>query len=92
MSVPERYQYTEDELRSYLPSGWELVEGGEAAWDDKKQAVRLRVIDNVHFDWPVVVKASDADREGRMEALRQAMQGVYRGRLGPSTRGLGLAG
>ena len=92
MSVPERYEYTEEELRSYLPSGWELVDGGEAAWDEKRQAVRLRVLDNVHFDWPVEVSARDADRHGRLEALRQAMERVYRGRLGKSTRGLGLAG
>jgi hypothetical protein len=91
MSVPERYQYTDEELRSYLPSGWELVGGGEAAWDEKRQAVRLRVRDNVDFDWSVDVKARDADRDGRLEALRQAMQQVFRGRLGPSTRGLGLA-
>jgi hypothetical protein len=92
MSVPETYRYTDEELRSYLPTGWELIDGGEAAWDEKRRATTLRVLDNVHFDWPVTVRAGEVDRVGRLEALRLAFDQVFRDRLGKPTRGLGLGG
>jgi hypothetical protein len=40
------------------------------------------VLDNVDFDWPVVVKPDDARSLGRIEALRKAFDRVYRERLG----------
>lgn len=73
--------YTETEIRSYLPTGWELT-GGPGAWDSKKKVWRTTVLDNVEFDWPVVVKPGDATSLGRLEALRQAFDRVYRERLG----------
>jgi len=87
----ERPSYTLDELRSYLPTGWELADGGEATWDDRKQRLSFRVLDNVDFDWPVRVSSADVDRHGRLRALERAFDDVYRGRLGKGTRGLGLA-
>jgi hypothetical protein len=36
----------------------------------------------VDFDWPVVVKPDDASSLGRLEALRRAMDTVFRERLG----------
>jgi hypothetical protein len=92
MSAPEQYGYTEDELRSYLPSGWDLADGGDVTWDDKKRAATVRIIDNVDFDWPVTVPAREVDEHGRLEALRLAFDRVYRDRLGKPTRGLGLGG
>lgn len=78
----EPLSYTETEIRSYLPTGWDLAGGPEGAWDPKKKSWRISVLDNVEFDWPVVVKADDAGSQGRMEALRRAMDAVYRERLG----------
>lgn len=83
-------RYSEEEIRSFLPSGWDLAEsrpgpdGTEGTWDPAKRVWRIQVIDNVEFDWPVVVKGDDAAKlgeNGRIEALRQAMGKVYRERL-----------
>jgi hypothetical protein len=95
MRATEPLAYTEDEVRSFLPSGWRLLAAEEAAaemaphisghWDARKAEWRLRVVDNVDFDWPLVVKADDAAKlgdNGRLEALRLAMDKVYRERLG----------
>ncbi|MDP9120785.1 MAG: hypothetical protein M3O15_05350 [Acidobacteriota bacterium] len=94
MTADEPIRYTEDEVRSYLPTGWNLARksgnsgGTEGSWDPGKKSWRITVIDNVDFDWPVVVKASEVDAleangaNGRIEALRRAMDKVYRERLG----------
>lgn len=74
--------YTEAEVRSFLPTGWNLAGDGPGAWDSKKKVWRTTVLDNVEFDWPVVVKPGDASSLGRIEALRQAFDRVYRERLG----------
>ena len=76
----ETLSYTETEIRSYLPSGWDL--GAAGAWDAKKLSWRSTLIDNVDFDWPVAVAASEAASHGRLEALRLAIGKVYRERLG----------
>jgi hypothetical protein len=74
--------YTETEVRSFLPTGWNLIGAPEGTWDPKKKTWNARVIDNVDFDWPVVIKADDASSLGRIEALRKALDRVYRERLG----------
>jgi hypothetical protein len=74
--------YTETEIRSYLPTGWSLTEDGPGAWDPKKKVWRTMVIDNVEFDWPVEVKTDEASSLGRLEALRKAIDRVFRERLG----------
>lgn len=85
------FDYTDDELRSFLPSGWEILDGGRGAWDAKKRALTVRILDNVDFDWPVTVTAAQADEHGRLEALRRAMDDTFRSRLGRPTRGLGIS-
>ena len=87
----ERPTYTDDELRSYLPTGWEIVDT-EPAWDDKKRQLTITVLDNVDYDWPVVIKGADIDEHGRIGALDRAMDETYRSRLGRHTRGMGFAG
>jgi hypothetical protein len=82
MKTNDPLSYTDVEVRSYLPSGWNLTEDGPGAWDAKKKVWRTTVLDGVDFDWPVVVKQDDAGSLGRMEALRQAFDRVYRERLG----------
>jgi hypothetical protein len=74
--------YTETEIRSYLPSGWNLTEDGVGSFDAKKKVWRMMVIDNVDFDWEVEVKADNASKNGRLEALREAIDRVHRERLG----------
>jgi hypothetical protein len=87
--------YTEDEIRSYLPSGWRIAGADTAAaelgpqmvgrWDAAKRVWRARVVDNVDFDWPLVVKAADVGKlgaNGRIEAMRLAIDKLNRERLG----------
>jgi hypothetical protein len=82
MRTDETLQYTETEIRSFLPTGWGLIGEPQGSWDAKKKVWRATVLDNVDFDWPVEVKPDEASKLGRLEALRQAMDRVYRERLG----------
>jgi hypothetical protein len=82
MKTTDPLSYTDTEIRSFLPTGWNLTEEGPGAWDAKKKVWRTTVLDNVEFDWPVVVKQDDASSLGRLEALRQAFDRVFRERLG----------
>jgi hypothetical protein len=78
----EPLQYTETEIRSFLPSGWDLLANRkDGGWDPKKRVWRATVIDNVDFDYPLEVKAEEAGKD-RLEALRQAVDRLYRERLG----------
>jgi hypothetical protein len=81
-TTDEPLRYTETEIRSFLPTGWNLIGNRAGAWDPKKKVWRATVLDNVDFDWPVEVKAGEVSKIGRMEALRQAMDRLYRERLG----------
>jgi hypothetical protein len=78
----ETLQYTETEIRSFLPTGWDVIGSQQGSWDAKKKVWRATVLDNVDFDWPVEVEAGEVSKLGRLEALRQAMDRVYRERLG----------
>jgi len=82
MRTDEPLRYTESEVRSFLPTGWDLVGEPEGRWDDRKRTWRATIIDNVDFDWPVTVGADEAQQLGRLEALRRAFDRVYRERLG----------
>jgi len=84
--------YVDEELNSFLPTGWRLADEGRGTWDETRRAYRFRVVDNVDFDWPVTVTAAEAGENGRLGALERAMDRVVRDRLGRPTRGLGLAG
>ncbi|MEO6192198.1 MAG: hypothetical protein ABIS20_04265 [Thermoanaerobaculia bacterium] len=79
---PDSLQYTETEVRSYLPTGWALAVNQGGSWDPKKKIWKATVLDNVDFDWPVEVTAAEISKLGRLEALRVAMDRVYRERLG----------
>jgi hypothetical protein len=81
MKTNDTLNYTETEIRSFLPTGWNLAEG-PGAWDPKKKVWSTTILDNVEFDWPVVVKPGDASSLGRLEALRQSFDRVFRERLG----------
>ncbi len=73
--------YITAEIQSYLPSGWSLAESA-GRWDPKKATWTIKVLDIADQDWPIAVKAKDAEKLGRMPALKQAMDRVYRNGLG----------
>lgn len=86
--MSEEIFYTDDELRSYLPSGWNLKLGVDDGWDAEDRVYRLTVIDDVDHDWPVEIRAREVEEHGRMEALGRALGRVQRERLGWRTKGL----
>jgi hypothetical protein len=73
--------YTDDELASYLPAGWTLAASPAPNWDEKKATFRCTVIDGSDLAWPLAVGKDDADRHGRIEALRRAIDALDRGRF-----------
>jgi hypothetical protein len=78
----EPIQYTETEIRSYLPAGWDLIGDRRNAWNPKQRVWRATVLDNVEFDWPLEVTAKEVGEQGRLEALRRAFDRLVRERLG----------
>ncbi|HEY8146244.1 MAG TPA: hypothetical protein VIG06_26365 [Kofleriaceae bacterium] len=73
--------YVPDEIKSYLPSGWSLAaENGR--WDAAKSTWTIQVFDVADHDWQVAVKSAEAEKMGRLEALKRAMDRVYREGLG----------
>lgn len=90
MSEYAPFSYTEDELRSYLPTGWDLVGPMEGEWNAKKKRWSTRVEDTADMRWDIVVEAGEVDEKGRIEALRLGVDRVFRGRLGRRTRGFGF--
>lgn len=73
--------YVTDEIKSYLPSGWSL--GQESGrWDPGKKTWSIRVFDGADQDWQVAVESAEAEKVGRLPALKRAMDGVYREGLG----------
>lgn len=89
MSDPS-FGYTEEELRSYLPTGWNLIGTAEGSWDSRKGRWSTRIEDGADMRWDLVVDAGDVAGKGRIEALRLAVDRLYRDRLGKRTRGLGF--
>lgn len=74
--------YLPIEVRSYLPGGWVLPDSEYGAWDAKRGAWEIRVIDGADNDQKVVVDADAAGKDGRLEALRKAIDSTYRKALG----------
>lgn len=78
---PIRYSLVE--VHSYIPTGWNLVDPDDAGrWDAKREAWIVEVHDGTDTPWSVTVGAADAARVGRREALRRAMDHVYRTGIG----------
>jgi hypothetical protein len=74
--------YLPVEIRSYLPSGWKLVEGDAGSFDGPRDLFRIEVLDPAEVDWQLEVSGRSALAHGRVEALRQAMDKLYREALG----------
>lgn len=90
MSQYAPFGYTEDELRSYLPTGWDLAGPLEGEWNPKKRRWTVRVEDTADMPWDVEIDAKAVDERGRLEALQAAMDDLFKGRLGRRTRGMGF--
>ena len=69
--------YSAIELRSYLPSGWSL-EAAEGEYLADKRRWQIEVEDVAELVSPLVVEQADADRLGRIPALRAAIDRLYR--------------
>jgi len=89
-AVEAPFGYTEEEIRSYLPTGWNLAGSAEGAWNPKKGRWTLRVEDGTDVRWDLVVDGREVEDKGRLEALRLGVDRLYRERLGRRTRGLGF--
>ncbi|MEE8137638.1 MAG: hypothetical protein V3T81_02010 [Thermoanaerobaculia bacterium] len=76
-------RYSDLEVSGLLPAGWSLTVSAETAdWNPQKRTWTLKVHDPAKVDWALVVKAVVVDKLGRLEALRQAIDRVYRHGLG----------
>ena len=84
------FSYTDDELRSYLPTGWTLAGDPLGRWSSKKKIWSMTIEDTADMPWDVEVAGSEVDQLGRMEALRLSFDRLFRDRLGRRTRGLGF--
>ncbi len=83
MTDGNRLSYTALELSGSLPSGWILPEPVESAmWNSKKNTWTIRVADPAGVDWDLVVKAEDVGKIGRLEALRESIERLWRHCLG----------
>jgi hypothetical protein len=69
--------YTVIELESYLPAGWTLA-ANPPRWDEKKGAFHVTVLDGSFLDWDLWVPKAEADKSGRIEALRRAVDELDR--------------
>jgi len=84
MSDGDEIRYTPSEIRSYLPTGWQLAPGETSGhWDPAQRVWTLTVLDGSHLEWPVTVEPAQAQRLGRLEALRHRLESL---RLGGTQR------
>jgi len=72
--------YTEIELESYQVSGWVLADAAPH-WHEGKAAFHATVVDGSELEWDLWVPKAEADRHGRIEALRRAVDKLDRGRF-----------
>lgn len=82
--------YTDDEIRGYLPPGWNLAGPAAGLWDAGKRRWTVRVEDTADVRWDLPVDERDVEEKGRLEALRLAVHRLNTDRLGRRTRGLGF--
>lgn len=87
--MSEPVDYIRSEIESYLPSGWTMA-ADLGTWDARKGLWSTLVRDSAEMEWELAVGAEAAAKTGRIEALRLAMDKLYRERLGRRTRGMGL--
>jgi hypothetical protein len=74
--------YTDVEIRSYLPSGWGIVPDGAGRWDAGAARWAVDVYDGADTTWTIAVAGADAAKQGRLEALKAAIDRLTRKSLG----------
>ncbi len=79
----ERRDFTATEIRGLLPGGWNLADPADpGSWDGSGRRWRTGLLDSADVRREVAVDAGEIDRHGRLEALRRAVDRVYREALG----------
>jgi hypothetical protein len=73
--------YSTQEIESFLPSGWSLA-GPPGSWDGKRGAWSVLVRDGAEQEWKLAVKGAEAEKRGRLDALKRAADELYRNALG----------
>ena len=81
MAAEKPLAFTRYELESLLPSGWGLLDA-TGSWDGRRKRWTGQLRDPADNDWPLSVSAASAVRLGRLEALRLAIDRLYREALG----------
>ncbi len=77
MSPPR--EFTVDELRGQLPGGWVLTDPADpGGWDAAAERWRAAVRDGAGVDRELVIERAAIERHGRPEALRRAVDTLYR--------------
>lgn len=84
------FSYTDDELRSYLPTGWTLDDDPAGSWEPKKKVWSIGILDTTDMRWEVEVPEKSVDESGRLNALKASFDDLFVDRLGRRTRGLGF--
>lgn len=70
--------YTPQEIRSYLPGGWNLVDEAEdGTWDPRRGVWAVPVRDTTDLEWSLRVTAKDLETLGRLAALRSAAERLH---------------
>jgi hypothetical protein len=72
--------YTDIEVRSYLPSGWGIVQGSTGRFTSADGVWKLPVYDGADNVWTIEVRAADA--ADRMKALQASIDRIQRKGLG----------
>ncbi len=78
MGMTDELDYTDAEIRSFLPPGWSLPAAeGHGHWDSEHGAWSVILMDGTDLKRPVEVDLAKAEALGRMEALRQATRRAF---------------
>ena len=82
-SEPELY-YTRHELLDYLPGGWMLADPSSSGeWDPRRKRWEVTLRDIADVDWQLQVDGKAAAKSGRIEALKEALDELYRTSFAP---------
>ena len=75
--------YSHDEIVGNLPTGWTVSDPiPTGTWDPQRGRWTLVVADGADVEWRLDVDDAQAGHHGRIEALRRAIDGLYRCALG----------
>jgi hypothetical protein len=77
--------YTRQEILDYLPGGWALSDPADAGgWSSKRRRWEVSVRDIADVEWALEIEAKRVESDGRIEALKLAIDKLYRAALGKS--------